>query len=78
LHFGDHRDRSARDYLAAINFVDLSVRRAVFKRIANGVTQTLDAARDQRLDVALAVVAMLRQISQKIRIWPPRIEQLAR
>ena len=47
-------------------------------KLARGVAQALDALRDVRLDVARPVVAVLRQVAQKIGIRTAGLQQLRR
>ena len=54
--------------------VDAAVGRAVLERLARGMEQARHAPGHERVDVAFAVVAVLREIAQERGIGPPRLE----
>ena len=74
----DHGHGAARRRPPAVDLVDPAVRRAVLERICRRVAQAFDAAGNQRVDVAVAVVAVLGQVAQEIGIRPSRLEQFRR
>ena len=53
--------------------IDAAIRRAVLESHAGRIAQALHPAGDKRVDVAVAVVAVLGQIAQEVRIRAPRL-----
>ncbi|MEJ2176054.1 MAG: hypothetical protein P8Y76_14435 [bacterium] len=75
---GDHRHRAARRHATAQDAVPAPVRAVVLEALARRVAQTLDAPRHVRLDIALAVIAVLGQVAQHVGVRPARLQQLRR
>ena len=51
---------------------------AVLERLARRIAQALHALGDQRVDVAVAVVAVLGQIAQEVGVGAPALQQFPR
>ena len=73
-----HRDRATPVHPTAENAIPPPVRRVILEAQPRRIAQTLHALRDQRIDVALAVVAVLGQIAQQIGIGTAGLQQLLR
>ena len=62
----------------APDLVDAAVGRMVLERPPGRIAQALDTLRDQGVDVAVAVVAVLGEVAQECRIRAPRRQQFGR
>ena len=58
--------------------VHAAVGRLVHERDARGIAQALHTARDLLFGIALAVIAVLREVAKERRIGPARLEQPGR